>query len=66
MLPGVQLTVTDPHALDAVTLLSHDGKIVGLQPSDPPLGTFARTGADTTCQVYVTDNVVVNPHAVAL
>ena len=53
IVPGVQITGTEPHSFEAVTVMLQTGSVVVLQPNDPPAGQLeARiTGAVTTCQV---------------
>ena len=51
----------------AVTLLSLEGKVAGLQPrSVVPVVQFAKTGAVATVHVKVRVQVLVRPHAVAV
>ena len=65
ILPGVHVTPTAQHSLDAVTVVLHDGG-VGLQPKSPPVGTPASTGVVTTVQVQVVVDVAVRPQDVAV
>ena len=65
-MPGVQITGTDPHSLDAVIFGSQVGG-VGLHPrAVVPVTQLLNTGAVTTVHVNVRVQVEVSPQAVAV
>ena len=66
MEPGKQKTCTDPHSLFAVMLLSQTGR-GGLQPRlIVSLTQLLNTGAVTTVQLKVLEQVLVSPQPVAV
>ena len=67
MAPTLQVTVTGPHSLEAVTLGSQAGKVAGLQPRlvTPLPQVPLKEGGVTCVQVKVRVQVTVSPQAVA-
>ena len=67
MAPTLQVTVTGPHSLEAVTFGSQLGKVVGLQPRliVPFEQVPSKEGGVTMFQVKVRLQVTVCPQAVA-
>src|ERR1043166_1507797 len=66
MEPGKQKTCTDPHSLFAVMLLSQTGR-VGLQPRlIVSLTQLLNTGAVTTVQLKVLEQILASPQPVAV